>query len=344
MDVARWVRVFSTQMNDDLVTKRSAAIDKLANEYTKLREISRILAISSDLLAVFDRESSISSISEQLAEQVEAAIKEQSVSFVRDGRDLEVSVCALAAAVKLVEHGTRAHSGWRVSDVLAVALWSGASFVSPCEEPKLEELRNCTIKVARDRVLRIGLEDRKRQKVSQFGSFPEEEDSEATRDAFKAATSAIDALTNNAALDREEIDLLWWAIGGASETLGQPFSSLSLPVRTVVAGVELGSMMRGLPTQSHRNLAFRGVEDSQTLSLPSLLDALGESRSIIAGSVNQEPLIEGAPRIFPLLWALRHNKPSDSAGDRQRSLVEWGSRALLERAILRINYKGLQRK
>ena len=340
MDVARCVRVFSTPMNDDLVTKRSAAIDSLASEYAKLREISRILAISSDLLAVFDRESSIS---EQLAEQVEAAIKEQSVSFVRDGCNLEVAVCALAAAVKLVEDGTRARSGWRVSDVLAVALWSGASYVSACERPKLEELRDYAIKVARNQVLRIGLEARKRRKVPQFSSFPEEEDFEATRDAFKKATSAIDALTNNAALDREEIDLLWWAVGGVSETLGKPFPSLPLPVRTVVAGVELGSMMRRLPTQSHRNLAFRGVEDSQTLSLPSLLNALGESRSIIADSVSQEPLIEDAPRIFPLLWALRHNKSSDSAGGRQRSLVEWGSRALLERATLRINYKGLQR-
>ena len=146
MDVARWVRVFSTQMNDEFVTKRSAAIDKLANEYAKLREISSILAVSSDLLAVFDRDSSIS---EQLAEQVEEAIKEQSVSFVRDGCDLEVSVCALAAAVQLAEHGTRARSGWRVSDVFAVALWSGASFVSRCKEPKLEELRNYTIEAAR---------------------------------------------------------------------------------------------------------------------------------------------------------------------------------------------------
>lgn len=340
MDVARWVRVFSNQMNDDLVTKRSAAIDKLASEYAKRRDISRVFGISSDLLAVFDRESSIS---EELAEQVEGAIKEQSVSFVRDGRNLEVSVCALAAAIKLVEDGTRARNGWRVSDALAVALWSGASYLSACEEPKLEELRDYAITVARNRVLGTGLHARKRQKVPPFSAFPEEEDFEATRDAFKKATSAIDALTNNAALDREEIDLLWWAVGGASETVGKPFSSLPLPVRAVVAGVELGSMMRRLPTQSHRNLAFRGVENSQKLSLPSLLEALGESRSIIANSVCQEPLIEVAPRIFPLLWALCHNESSDSAGGQQRSLIEWGSRALLERATLRINYKGLQR-
>ena len=340
MDVARWVRVFSTQVNDELVTKRSDAIDKLASEYAKRREIPRTLALSSDLLAVFDRESSIS---EELAEQVEGAIKEQSVSFVRDGRALEVSVCALAAAIKLVDDGTRARSGWRVSDVLAFALWSGASYVSACEDPKLEELRKYAVEAARNRVLRIGTECRRRQKIPQFSSFPDEEDFESTKAAFKKATSAIHALTNNAALDREEIDLLWWAVGGASETLGKPFSSLPLPVRTVVAGVELGSMMRRLPTQSHRNLAFRGIEDSETLSLQGLLNALGESRSVIADSVSQEPLIEDAPRIFPLLWALRHNKSSDGAGGRQRSLVEWGSRALLERATLRINYKELQR-
>ena len=191
-----------------------------------------------------------------LAIQVENAIKKYSPSFVRDDRGLEMGVCAAMAVVQLFNSSSRrkARDGLTASDVLAVALWSAASFLPPCNEPKLEKFRVLAVDAARNCILNTSLETRARRDVPALGSFGGKG---TTCEEFEQAIApTVDALRINAALDREEIDLLWWVLGGTSEILGQSLLSLSPEVRVVVTGVEMGALMRALPTQSHRNLAL----------------------------------------------------------------------------------------
>ena len=53
------------------------------------------------------------------AAAIEASIKKHSESFVRDDRDLEMSVCAMIAVVHAIEGGGRVSEGWGAADVLA---------------------------------------------------------------------------------------------------------------------------------------------------------------------------------------------------------------------------------
>ena len=334
MDIAKCIRIFEPEPDDDFVTKRQAAIRDLGAQFLKKNKISDLMAIGNGVCEVF-RDSP--SMPNALATQIEAAIKKQSASFVQEGRDLEMGVCAVAAIVQAINSDGKAQNGWSASDVLAVTLWSALSFLPACNASKLEEFRMQAVDAARNRIHNTGLETRARHNVPALGAFGGEE---TTSEAFESATApTVNALRINAALDREEIDLLWWVLGGASEIFGRPLQSLSPELRAVTTGIEIGALMRGLPTQSHRNLALSRLEEADPLPLLKLLTALGEDRLAVAASFKDESLIDDAPLVFPLLSAIRSGEGTGLGANFPRSLSEWAARALLERAVLRIQYK-----
>ena len=334
MDIAKCVRIFEPDPDDDFVTKRKLAINNLRTQFLKKRTTSALRAIGSGVCEVF-RESP--SLPDALATQIEAAIRKQSASFVQDDRGLEMGVCATAAVVLSFNSNRKAQNGgWSASDILAVALWSALSFLPPCNAPKLETFRVQAVDAARKRILNTGLETRARHAVPKLGVTG---DKWATWEAFAGTTAAIvDALRINATLDREEIDLLWWVLGGTSNIFGRPCQSLSPEARAVTTGVEIGALMRALPTQSHRNLALRGLEELDSLPLPELLEALGEDRLVVAATFKDKSLIDEAPLVFPLLSAICSGEGTGLGADLPRSLSEWGARALLERAVLQIQH------
>lgn len=338
MDIAKYIRIFELEPDDDFVTKRKSAIRALRTRFLSNKSISKLMAIGSDVCEVFHESPAMS---DTLATQVETAIKKFSPSFVRDDRDLEMGVCAAMAVVQSINSNSskKVRDHLLASDVLAVALWSAASFLPPCSVPKLEEFRLQAVEDARDRILNSSLKTRARHDVPPLGPFSDEDAKTIYEEFEQATTPTVDALRINAALDREEINLLWWVLSGTSEILEQRLLSLSPVVRAVITGVEIGALMRALPTQSHRNIALRGLDKEDSVSLPGLLEALGETRSIIADSFKEESLIDDAPLIFPLLSAIRSGKSTGLAADSPRALSEWGARALLERAVLQIQYK-----
>jgi hypothetical protein len=151
-------------------------------------------------------------------------------------------------------------------------------------------------------------------------------------------------LRTNAALDREELDLLWWMLGERSGILGKPLESLSIPSRAIITGLELGALMRRVPSQSHRNLVMRNVGVSEPMSLPELLVSVGDERTSISETLSKCALLADAPSVFPLLAALRSGGAVGDAAAQRRSLADWAFRALLERAVVHIHDSGSKLK
>ena len=242
----------------------------------------------------------------------------------------------MIAVVHAIEGGGRVSEGWGAADVLATALWSGGSFLPANPDPKIEEFRSQAIAAAQQRILKSSLETRIRHKVPEFGQFGDEI---LDAERFSAATAGtIDALRYNAALDREELDILWWVLAATSSVLEKPVALLSPATRAITTGIELGALLRGLPGQSHRNLSVRNVEEAEPLSLAGVVDALGVDRPTLAASFESEVLVDGAASVFPLLNAIRAGSSALAGAEVRRSLKEWCARALLERAVLRVQY------
>ena len=96
--------------------------------------------------------------------------------------------------------------------------------------------------------------------------------------------------------------------------------------------------MRALPTQSHRNLALRSLEETEPLSLSKLLRRLAKTVKI-AGLVRRRGTHRRGATRLPVIVRDAFGRGHGTGCDSPRSLSEWGARALLERALLRIQYK-----
>ena len=333
IDIAKCVRIFDPDPSDDFIAKREAAIKGLRTKFLKQRKVTGLMKLGSDVLGVF-RYPPICPPAN--IDVIEDAIKRESVSFIREGRDLEMSVCAMVAVIQAIEGGGRVRGPMAARDFLGVAAWSGASFLPPNSEPKLEQLRLEVVNAARNRILKSSLDTRQRYEVPDFGVFGDET---VTVKAFKEATSTtVNALRYNAALDREELDLLWWVLEKTSQILDRPLCKLSPESRAIATGLELGRLMRGLPSQSHRNLSVRGIAGVEPLTLEMLVEALGEDRHPLSAAFADEEVIKEAPSIFPLINAMRTGESNLAGADVKRPLQEWCLRALLESSVVRLQY------
>jgi hypothetical protein len=226
------------------------------------------------------------------------------------------------------------------ADILAIGLWSALSFQSPRTEAKIESLRSELLDAGRDLALRSAESSRKRAAVSDYALKMAEHEAEGWAGFdkhFKPEFKRIvGALRSNAALDREELDVLWWVLEDWSELLNRRFSTNSTAASAIASGIEAGRLLRRLPSETHKHLVLRNVLEDATLSMTELLKALEPEAPKLAGAHAENEVLSSCPSIFPLLSRIASNQFRGSASKEKRQLSEWAVRALLESAILRL--------
>ncbi len=339
-DVATHVRIFNADPTDDLVAKRTAVLTPLSSKLVKSKGIAALLGLAND---VTEASASKGKLSEQIAIEVETAIKTASPAFVRAGNDLEVSVILLLSMLEYIRSAKPLARGkLSIADVLAAGLWSALTFHPKRQETKFEALREDIIHESLDRVRAVAEAGRKRVNVPDFGIVFKEIEADSLNKAAKVGTDVtVDALRSNASLDREELDILWWVFGDWSEILEHRISVLPAVVAAVTNGFEIARRLRKLPADAHKALALRNVPtDGETLDLSELLKAMGPSREKLAAALSNNDVLTACPIVFPLLSAIANNKATSSGSKEKRALRDWGARALLETAILHVMFDG----
>lgn len=335
MDLARYLRIFESSPTDDFVEKRQVAVNELAGLYQKKSNIVDILALANELAFSVTSKGQLSAI---LIPQAEAVIKKQSPSFVQDDHVLQIKVCALAAALKVLEDASPGGAVLLRSDFLAAGLWSALSFQKPLGQPKLEQLRQDILKRAAELTLATAESSRERLSVPDavFG-VTEAEAWAGLEKKWKAGPlKAIDALRFNAALDREEIDFLWWALSDWSDTFEKRLSALPVELRAVTAGVELSMLLKRLPAEAHKHLVLRTAGAGKAQNLKDLVKELGDKSSKFAEIYAENDALKRCPVVFPLLTMVVNGQEVGSGHKETRDISEWGARALLEAGILRV--------
>lgn len=337
-DIAAHVRIFDPDPSDDLVTKRTAAIKELATRYSKSRPAPAILQDANDLTAAVEAKGHVSAA---MGKDIEAAIRKAGAeAFVVEGQDLQVAVCGLLAALQVLEESEPTKGAVTTSAVLALGLWSALSFQMPRAEPKLEALRSAVMAAARDYVIAAASSSRQRAIVPDVEiSAIDPWDAATTVKTINAALrGTINALKTNAAIDREEIDLLWWVLGDWSALLHQRYSAPANPISSALSsGIEAGRMLQRLPADAHRYLVLCHVKQSEILNLLELVKAVGEDHKLLAASFQNEDKVQSCPVVFPVLAALKTGSAAHArAAKTKRALTEWANRALLESATLHV--------
>lgn len=343
VNIAKHIRIFNTEPSDDLVDKRTAAIATLTAVLGKKARQPEILQLANNVAAgVIDP----NKLSTTLATEVEAAIKERSTAFDRDGNELEILICLLLAMCQRLENHEADATSQSSNESRAAAVWSALSFQPSRSEPKLEALRDELMAKAQALVLASGENGRRRLEVPDFSVIEDEDESEDEeseegdiaqfKEDFMAGTEAtIVALRTNADLDREELDLLWWALGDWSDLLDKRLSTLPAPIAALTCGIEIGRALRKLPASAHKHLALRNIaDDAASLNLSELIEAIGTQKEKLLSAFTNRQWLSEFPEVFPLLHALQTGKTSACGSDQKRSLRDWGARALLETSIL----------
>lgn len=336
--LALHMRISMLSPSDDEVNSRRAAGTALAVTWSKPKGAMAAIVRAQQVAAALW--SNVPPAN--LAAEVETVVQAHSSSFLASDRPLEVGICAAVAVSVMLESKINVE-GFSVTDIFATALWSALSFQPPLQDAKREAMRVEILEGVQARAMEAAELSRARTTVNDFGAFVVVDGDESKTSAnFKKATGdTIKALRRNAALDREEIDFLWWTLVARSRVLKMPLQAIDEPVRAVVAGVEAAQYLRRLPCEVHRELVLRSLDANSPLNLNGLIAALGESREKVATAYSDTADATAQPLVFPLLNAIDTGVVDADGASIERSSEEWGARALLEAGLLRLVVVGL---
>lgn len=333
--MAKYVRIFWPDPKDEDVNRRNAAVAAIQTWISEFDDPWTAVQLASALAdSIADGKAR-----DNFAIQVEQAIVGAgSAAFVREDHDLEIIIVALVSALHLVlqEPGD---SGWTPADALAAGLWSALSFQSAIAEEPVELLRQEVLVAARNRTMLIAERSRVRASVPEIGLFtlPEGQPTGSRANtAYRRATEPlVKALRENAELDREELEFLWWAIEDWSDAIDCRLSDAEPLLRAVVAGIDGASKLRRLPASGHRNVVLRGLPAGNLATLAALLTAIEDHRATLAKSIDAG-LVSQAATVFPLHIAIASGDAGRPGANIERDVRDWGGRALLEGGILQV--------
>lgn len=323
-DLAKYMRIYDPSPADENVTKRKAAAKEVATQLRKAAGTAELVKLGASIARSFVS----GSVPDPLGAAVAEAIQKHAPSFIREERELEVMVIAAASVFEVLE-GRDTTSNVSRNDILAAALWSALGDQVALAEPKIEKLRQDLLEFAREWCLRRAEDSRGRRSFAEIPAAAEDDLGQVAK-SLAAATTAIQELQHNAVLDREELDISWWAQGGRSPVLEKAYDGMEPALRGVVRGIELGILMRRLPATAHHSLTLAGVAEVEPLPLATVLERLGDHCEPLAAAIPGRTLVDQCPEVFPLLTAITTGVAqagSEMSGD------QWAARALLEAGL-----------
>lgn len=326
-DIATHMRITGLHVSNDDVDSRTAAAGALKTAWAKVNTLEAIVAKAAEVAASLAGDGIPPA---GLASEVQTAIQKKASAFLYSERPLDIGIVAGNAAATFIGDKPGV-GGWTIADVWAATLWSALSFQDPLEEPKRETLRTYVLDTARTRSTTGAEAARERISVADFKKLEiAAGEEEKFADAFEKSTiSTIDALRRNAALDREELDFLWWSLSGRSRLLGKQFARVEGRIGALAAGIEAATHLRRLPCEVHRELVLGKVADLPPVSLVELVEEVGAERDDLAASYS-DGFVSRHPSVFPLLHALSTGNTNLNGSTTKRSAEEWASRSLLE--------------
>ncbi|MES0056583.1 hypothetical protein NKJ66_23540 [Mesorhizobium sp. M0078] len=322
LDIAPHVRIFEASPSDDFVKKRQAAIKEIAGKFFKPNYISRLLSVANGVVIA----SGSGKLPPDLANDVATSITKVSPAFVAEGHDLELATCAMLAAITAIKTGSKSGS-LTAADYIAVGIWSGMSWQPGSNNERFENLRKSLLDLSRDHVLRAAAVGRTRSPPA--GAVVLATDNGNLGKVIENLRSVIDTLVTNAAVDREEIDLLWWSISGWSDVLGMKYADAKPTAAAIALGLDAAKRLRRMPVDLHKALVLRRVPDGESISLAQLVKILGDDCASLGASFGSKTLVTENTQVFPLLNVLVSGH-AKGTGKGAFSLPDLASRALLE--------------
>lgn len=338
-NIALHMRITGLTVSDGDVNTRTAAIAVLKSGWGKVTAPAAIVTKASEVAVALGGDGVPPS---PLGDDVQGAMNKKGASaFIYSESPLDVGIISGVAAAEYLVANTPGPSGWYIADLWAATLWLSLSFQPTLADSRREALRQWVLTTARDRCLAGANAARQRTVVKKFSELKitaGEEDKFS--DQFKTATTeTIDTLVRNAALDREEIDFLWASLLERSSILNRPLKGLSETEQVIASAFDAVQNLRRLPSESHKHLALKPLNQNPAMTLAELLAGI-ETLTAAISPLYQTSLAAQLPTVFPLVFSIVSSPAVVPGSEAARLLEEWGARALLEGALLRMCANG----
>lgn len=335
-DVAKYIKIFTPTPDDTYVSKRITAVNSIELAIKKIAG-TNVLGFATELTSALDSPTDTNDLINGVAVN---ALKKNSTSFVADEEQLQLLTCTLLGTLQYLEKAKGYQQISAPEFVLAIALYSGLSFQKPLDQmERLELLRMELFAVTASIVQEISLKSRNRLPVKLRTAIvaPDEKTWVAfTKNVDMSYGVVFDALRFNALLDGEELEILWWVLGGWSNLCNVQIASLNSVQKVFVSCFEIGRMLRRFPAQSHASLACKGTNHGDEYTAAEIAEELGEIIDALLSEVASNGAIKKYGKIFPVCNFLVH-KIEFGGIENKRSLNEWAVRLLLEISLLNIN-------
>jgi hypothetical protein len=361
-----WYRVVNPNPSDDLIEKRkasaSALLEHLSADVGHSLLLPCIVGVVKGFDAKFDQDSEIVKLAVD-------AIQKRQPAFPQDLSENALEVRMLCStAIGEILHlrlQTSAAADDR-SALIASLVTSALPIRPPCREKHLNSVLKELTGLAKDVSERDSLERRNRKAFS-FGEL--EEVKTAALASFWASLlpnleNCARHLQQQAAVDREELDVLWWMYTGFSVTTETALEDFKPGAISLCCGAELANLVVIPPTRSSRDMVRRVIRDHRKKTSPreiTLIQFAADWKDqllplLASNDGTMKKLVQTYPAIFPLSWIcsrLIESQGTATWGDelntktgipevRELSFEDWGIQVFNERIAQRTYGKILE--
>jgi hypothetical protein len=339
IDIAKHIRIFKIEPDDDFVNKRTEAINTIEEGLKKKTGVQDILLFSNALTKGLRN---VEMVDPLISDIVGQAIKKHSPAFVAEGQNLEILSCALLSVLQYLNNSNESRRRLITADVLALSLLCAISYQEPItDKPKLESLRQEVLEVSLKVITDRAASTRRRASIGEIkpiAAAPPTTIPELTKMIEKALNNMIDSVKFNAAVDREEINLLWFIMNDWSDIAAKRISELNEIQKIIVRGLEISALLTRMPFPSHINLVLIDADRTRNVTPLELFNELGDLKELIKAYLKNmnASKINSFPNLFPLYHTLLNPDHPDMLPETKRPMSEWARGMLLEGVLLDI--------
>lgn len=310
--VLEWYRIVNVQPTSETVDRRSAGITRLVKALDDAEDWDSILGTTAGLVGGFDQGHAADA---PHVAQIITSIKAEDSTFPQDLTENALEL-RTAAAIALGE--LMARNGDKPADKIAVfvamLIESGMGIRPQPDGKHLARVFTELTGLAR-KILNIAQQHRrKRVPVATKKVLAFDENVAEPLPALKSLAAAVKAafkeLNQQAAIDREELDILWWLYAATSTTVETALSELLPGNAAIACGVEVADLCLLPPLANADAFVRRAMKEVKRSDTKRTLDKIiaDTDRSVwplLMGHEDESVLGEAYPTLFPLSWLCR---------------------------------------
>lgn len=307
-----WERLIHPNPTDEMVTRRKAIIDSVLAPLDSQKDVNELIRLVS---------AALTGLSPKIAADVEYAetlteiTKKHHEAFPsllsENALDLQLTACL--AVGELLTRKAAKQTWTEPQDAAAGICLSTAGLMPSAHGIHLISIQDALLAASRERLARAATSVRERPEYDPA----ELEDLSPSGDAATfwsvlkpALMSTLEAVTQASAIDREELEVLWWIYNNKSLTFAQTLSEMAAydlafaapielvdralcPAPASLNGIILGHVARGSNKPNASGKALKSVIGTWTTEI---------IRSLLPKSDDERSLVVAWPKVLPLTW------------------------------------------